>query len=222
MPGDDDYYDDDDALSDAEAGDGEGGAGPPPRPEDAGVRNWMDGRRGWTLIIALALVQGIFALIMMLMRSDARPAMQVNYRHVRDLAVDMLGHEVDIRQIHQVVPLRGGRRMTVGLDVVLVLGQLPEERVEGSERPTEEEFAVFIETVRGLEPNIRSRVNILLQRMPPEAYGTVEAGKTIREDIQQYVNDALERLDFGGRVRPMIGTRRVTGVLLPMFIRQMM
>jgi hypothetical protein len=159
---------------------------------------------------------------MLYLRSEAKPRVEVEYRSVRDLAVDMLGREVKIGQIHQVLPMRGGRRMTVGLDISLILGQLPEEQVEGSPRPNEEEFALFIGAIQAMEPGIRSRVNILLQRIPSDAYGTADVYKTIKDDVREYVNGTLDGLDFGEGLRPGIGKRRVTDVLLPMFVRQMM
>ena len=186
------------------------------------VREWLTAKRGWVLIIGLMAAQGVFALIMLYLRSEARPMAEVRFQASRDLAVDMLGQEVKIGQIYQVIPMHGGKRMTVGLDMSLILGQLPEEQVEGAPRPNEEEFALFIETIRAMEPGIRSRVNILLQQMPPDAYGTVDAYRMIKDDIGKYVNDTLDGLDFGGGLREGIGKRRVTDVLLPMFVRQMM
>lgn len=226
--------DDDLDFDELEAGEKEEGAGGG-APEDGGgdgpgsfgfslksLREWLTARRGWVLIIGLAVAQGLFAMIMLLLRSEAKPVAELHYAAIRDLAVDMLGHEVKVEQIYQLIPMRGGKRMTVGLDISLILGQLPEERVEGAPRPNDAEFALIIETIKAMEPGIRSRVNHLLQQLPPDAYGTVDAYKTIKDDVRDYVNDTLERLDFGKGLRPGIGKRRVTDVLLPMFVRQMM
>ncbi len=141
---------------------------------------------------------------------------------VRDLAVDMLGYEVKIGQMYQLIPMRGGKRMTIGLDMVLLLGQLPEEQIEGAPRPDPNELALFIGAIQAMEPGIRSRVNLLLQKIPTEEYGTPQPLRRIKDELRDYVNDTLEGLDFGGGLRPGIGKRRVTEVLLPMFIRQML
>lgn len=215
----DDFDYDDDEYAESEEGEA---AEVPAQPVTQGIRNWLEGRRGWVAIGAITLVQGIFALVMLLLRSDARPVEEMTPEVVQALAVEMLGHEVEINQVYQLLPSSGGRRMTVGLDIVLVLGQLPEERIVGADRPTPDEFEAFMAAIGDMEPRIRSRLNSLLQRIPAKEYGSVEVLDTIKADIGGYVNDALEGLDFGSRVRPGIGKRRVTEVLLPMFVRQTM
>ncbi len=185
------------------------------------VKEWLTARRGWVLVIGLALAQGVFGVIMLGLRSEARPVGEVSIAAMQDLAVEMLGYEVKVGQIHQLIPMRGGKRMTIGLDISLILGQLPEEQIEGAPRPNAEEFALFIETIQAMEPRIRSRVNLLLQQIPTENFGTVDVYKTIKDDIKDYVNDTLEGLDFGKGLRDGVGKRRVTDVLLPMFVRQM-
>lgn len=218
MAADDDLYEDED-----EEADGESGADPArPAEKASGLRNWLDARRGLLLILAITLLNGIFAFVMIRMRANARPMAETSVAEIRGLAVDMLGHEVDIRQIYQVVPVRGGRKMTVGLDVVLVLGQLPEERVAGAPAPTPEEFELFVAAVRDMESRIRSQVNLLLQGIPATEYGSPETLTTIKECIRESVNDALDGLNFGPGLRQGIGKRRVTEVLLPMFVRQYM
>jgi hypothetical protein len=207
-----------DDLSDADLGDDGNSIGLSLKS----VREWLTTRRGWVLIFGLMVAQGVFALIMLYLRSEAKPMAEVQYRSVRDLAVDMLGQEVKIGQIYQVLPMRGGRRMTVGLDISLILGQLPEEQVEGAPRPNAEEFAFFMAAIQAMEPGIRSRVNIMLQRIPSDAYGTTDVYRMIKDDVREYVNDTLDGLDFGEGLRQGIGKRRVTDVLLPMFVRQMM
>lgn len=186
------------------------------------IREWLNKRRGWVLIVGLAVTQAVFAVIMILLRSEAKPVSADGVASIRDLAVDMLGHEVQIKQVYQLIPIRGGKRMTVGLDIALVLGQLPEERVEGAPRPTAEEMELFISTIYSMEPAIRSRVNIILQQIPVADYGTVDVYKRIKDNIRDYVNDTLDNLDFGKGLRQGIGKRRVTDVLLPMFVRQML
>ncbi len=186
----------------------------------AKIRNWLNAKRGWLIIIGLAVSQALFASIVIFFRSEARPMAEMRQEHILDLTTDLLGHEVKINQIYQLLPSSGGVRMTVGMDVVLILGQLPEERVEGAPRPTPQEMERFMSVIYDMEPRIRSQVNILLQQIPAEEYGTVEVYKTIKEAVRKYVNDTLDGLDFGKSVRPGIGKRRVTDVLIPMFIRQ--
>lgn len=224
MSAEDDYYHDDDEDSFAPEEDAaESGAGddePSGGPQKGGFRDWLTAKRGWLLIVGLTVAQGLFAVVVVALRDSATPPAAVTVQEMRQLAVDMLGHEVGINQIHQVIPMRGGKRFTVGLDLVLVLGQLPAERVEGADRPTPEEFEVFLAAVRDMEPRIRSQVNILLQKIPPEDYGDVEVYRIIKEDVKNFANDTLAGLDFGKGVRPGIDKRRVTEVLLPMFVRQ--
>ncbi|MCD7897186.1 MAG: hypothetical protein LUG50_11025 [Planctomycetaceae bacterium] len=186
----------------------------------AKIRNWLNAKRGWLIIIGLAISQAVFASIVIFFRSEARPMAEMQTRAILDLTTELLGHEVKINQIYQLLPGSGGTRMTVGMDVVLILGQLPEERVEGAPRPTPQEMETFMTVIYDMEPRIRSQVNILLQQIPAEDYGTVEVYKTIKEAVRTYVNDTLDGLDFGKSVRPGIGKRRVTDVLIPMFIRQ--
>ncbi len=100
------------------------------------------------------------------------------------------------------------------------LGQLPDEQVEGAPRPNDEEMALFVETIGSMEPNIRSMVNILLQQIPAADLGSAGSYETIKNAVKTSVNDTLDRLDFGKGLRPEIGKRRVTEVLLPMFVRQ--
>ncbi len=159
---------------------------------------------------------------MIMLRSGATPVESVRQETMQALAVEMLGHEVAIRQIYQALPLRGGKRMTIGLDIVLVLGQLPEERVAGAPRPNNAEMANFIKAIQDMETRIRSQVNFLLQKIPVDTLGTVDAHKLIKEQVKDYINDSLDGLDFGDNLRPGIGKRRVTEVLLPLFVRQMM
>lgn len=230
---DDDLYDDDDEnLLGEEDGDSEAAGGPGSGGDDddensigisrRNIREWLTRRRGWVLIFGLAIAQGVFALLMLFLRSEAKPVAEIQMQHMRDLAVDMLGHEVKIGQVYQLLPMRGGKRMTVGLDIVLVLGQLPEEQIEGAPRPNDQEMAMFIQAIQDMEPRIRSRVNSLLQKIPAEDYGGVEVYKVIKDNIKNSVNDSLDGLDFGKGLRKGIGKRRVTDVLLPMFVRQMM
>lgn len=233
MADDDDLFDDGD-----EAGSGSGAdadlSGLPGSAGDSGsagsatglsrqaFKDWLNRRRGWILICGLAIAQAAFAIIMIYLRSEARPVVQTQTRAVRDLAVDMLGHEVKFNQIYQLIPLRGGKRMTIGLDISLMLGQLPEEQIEGAPNPTPEEMALFIQAIQDMEQRVRSRVNSLLQRMPREDYGAAGMYAFIKDDLKKYINDSLAGLDFGKGIRKEINKRRVTDVLLPMFVRQMM
>lgn len=219
----DDDFDAEEA--DAPIGDiatGDGDAAPASDSAFAGIRDWLNRKRSWLLVIGLSLAMALFATIMAFLRSEAKSVAQEEIETVRALAVEMLGHEVKVGQIYQLMPMRAGKRMTVGLDMVVVLGQLPAEQVEGAPRPTSQEFEQFVAAVQNLEPGIRSEVNILLQRIPVEELGTIEAQKRIKEEVKEYINDRLDTLDFGKNLRPGIGKRRVTEVLLPMFVRQTM
>lgn len=229
---DDDLYDDDDAnqLGGDDDGDGDFSADAGHGHDDGNsigisrrsIAEWLNRRRGVVLIAGLAIAQAFFWLITLYMRSEAKPVAEISVQTMRELAVDMLGHEVKIGQVYQLIPMRGGKRMTVGLDIVLVLGQLPEEQIEGAPRPTPENFAAFVQAVQDMEPRIRSQVNLILQKIPPQDYGSVEVYKSIKEEVKNYINDSLEGLDFGKSLHKDIGKRRVTEVLLPMFVRQMM
>lgn len=219
MSADDDYYGDDDSD---DVGGEQGAAAGSGSVEQPSLQRWVVKYRGWLLIAGLTVVINLFAIVMMLLRTGGRKVSEISAREIQALAVDMLGHEVGVNQIYQLLPMRGGKRMTVGMDVVLVLGQLPEERVEGALRPTPEEFELFLAAVRDMEPRIRSWANGLLQRLPPEEYGSVEALETIKSELRDYVNDSLEGFNFGKGLRKGIGKRRVTEVLLPMFVRQML
>lgn len=231
MSADDDFDEEEEAEGHppTEGGEEEGLADLAPAEEDdehsigitkQKILDWMTARRGWVLVAGLSIAQAVFGTIMYYMRSQAKPVAEMSQAAIRELAIDMLGHEVKIGQIYQLIPMRAGKRMTVGLDMVLVLGQLPAERIEGAPRPNDEEIALFIATIQSMEPAIRSRVNMLLQQIPSDEMGSVESQKAIKNDIRDYVNDTLDRLDFGKGLRKDIGKRRVTDVLLPMFVRQ--
>ncbi len=222
-----DLYEDD--FLDDPAGEGAEGAaaGAGARGDSLGIslrsiREWMTARRGGLMIAALSVAMAIASIIIIQLRSRATPVAEIRQAAVLGLATDMLGHEVKIDQIYQLLPMRGGKRMTVGLDIVLVLGQLPEERIEGAPRPNPEETALFIATIGSMEPSIRSMVNIMLQQMPSEEFGSVAAQNGIKTEVRDYVNDTLAGLDFGKGLRPEIGKRRVTDVLIPMFVTQYM
>ncbi|MCC8180079.1 MAG: hypothetical protein LIP23_04100 [Planctomycetes bacterium] len=217
MSVDDDFLEDDDEESSEGGLEGEAGSAAGGR---TGLKDWFKGRRGWLAIIFLAIVQAIFATIMILLRSDAKPVAVTEAAAIKDLAVEMLGREIQIEQIHQMIPAPGGRRMTIGLDMVLVLGQLPDEQIEGAPKPNPQEMEMVMAAITDLEPRIRSRVNSLLQQVPIEEYGRVEVLNNIKESVKNYVNDTLEGLDFGKNYREEISKRRVTDVLLPMFVRQ--
>ncbi len=216
-------YDDEDESAEQPGSPDDGGTGEGAPPSGAkGFRDWLSGKRGWVMLFAVTVIQGLFATIMIMLRSDARPVRETEMQRIQALAVEMLGHEVAIKQIYQVLPAGGGKRMTIGLDIVLVLGQLPEERVEGAPRPNAEELEMFMAAIRDMEPRIRSQVNLLLQKVPAREYGSVDVPKMIKEEVKEYINDSLDRLDFGKKLRPGIGKRRVTEVLLPTFVRQVM
>ncbi len=53
-----------------------------------------------------------------------------------------------------------------------------------------------------------------------EDLSSINGQAAIKNDVRNYVNDTLDRLDFGDGVRKEIGKRRVTDVLLPMFVTQ--
>ncbi|MCC8189897.1 MAG: hypothetical protein LIP77_04555 [Planctomycetes bacterium] len=183
-------------------------------------RNWLNAKRGWILLCAFTLAQGMFAVIMISLRANARPVEEAPLETVQDLATEMLGHEVAFREIYQYLPASGGRRVSLGMELVLVLGQLPEERVEGADRPTPAELEVFITAIRDLEPNIRNRLNGILNSVPADELGSLEVNLLIKSSVRDMVNDALDGMFYGGKVRPHISRRRVTEVLIPMFLRQ--
>jgi len=182
---------------------------------------WLAGKTGWLVIIVIALLQGVFATVMIIMKAGEKPVQSDPKAQIQALAVEMLGREVAIKQIYQLIPGPNGRRMTIGLDIVLVLGQLPEERIEGAPRPNDAEFDDFTFAISAMESRVRSRMNFLLQRIPFDQYGSPEVYETIKNDIKDYINDELEKLDFVN-LRPGIGKRRVTDVFLPLFVRQVM
>lgn len=196
----------------------EGPAAETPAAAPDGWRRWLEGRRGWIVIGVIALLQAVFATVMILLKGGGKPP-DDGKTEVQALAVEMLGREVAIRGINQLIAGPGGRRLTIGLDLVLVLGQLPEERIAGAPRPTAEEFEAFTQAIADMEPRIRSRMNSLLQKIAYDEYGSPEIYERIKKDIMQEANRQLEGLAFS-RVRPEIGKRRVTDVLLPMFVRQ--
>jgi hypothetical protein len=58
--------------------------------------------------------------------------------------------------------------------------------------------------------------------VPREEYGSAGIYGFIKDDVRNYINDSLDGFNFGEGMRKEIGKRRVTEVLLPMFVRQMM
>lgn len=182
---------------------------------------WLEGKTGWLVIIVIALLQGVFATVMIMMKAGEKPVQSDPKAQIQALAVEMLGREVAIKQIYQLIPGPNGRRMTIGLDIVLVLGQLPEERIEGAPRPNDVEFDEFAFAISAMESRVRSRMNFLLQRIPFDQYGSPEVYETIKNDVKDYINDELDKLNFVN-LRPGIGKRRVTDVFLPLFVRQVM
>lgn len=196
----------------------EGAAGA--TPAQPGARDWMAGRRGWLIIGVLAVTQALFALILLYFRADVRPEANDAPVRIQELLADMLGHEVRVKDVYLYTPLRGGKRFSLAMDIVLVLGQLPEERVNGAPHPNAAEFELFAAAIRDMEPRIRSRLNTLLQGLAPESYNGPDAFKLLKEEARNLVNDGLESLDFGKALRPGIGKRRVTEVLFPQFLRQ--
>lgn len=222
----DDYYEDeeDEDLQHLEqqAENDAGGARSAPSGR-VSFADWLSNRRGWVLLVSLAVAQGLFALIMLFMQRAAKPAGDMHAESIEDLAVEMLGHEIGIKEIYQYLPGRGGKRVSIGMELVLVLGQLPEERVEGADKPTPEEIAIFIAAIQDMEPRIRSKLNSLIQGIPMEHYSSTELVRDyerIKKEIADYVNTSLDNLDFGKSVRRGIGKRRVTDVLIPVFLRQ--
>jgi hypothetical protein len=187
-------------------------------PRQATLREWFF-NRGWIIIGVIALLQAVFASVVLSLRGSYRPARIAPHAEVRQLAVDMLGREVGISGINQVISGSRRRRMTIGLDLVLVLGQLPEERIEGAPRPAEEEMEEFMAAITAMDSKIRSRMINLLQGVDYDDYGGPEVLETFKTEIADYVNGELEKLSFPS-VRPDIGRRRVTEALLPMFVRQ--
>lgn len=208
---------DEEELSEEEEGDEIAAASPPVKKS---WRSWLSGRTGWVLIAVLALLQAVFAFVMIMLKADDKPESDAQAQ-IQALAVEMLGREVGVKQINQMVAGPNGRRMTIGLDLVMVLGQLPEERIEGAPRPNDLEFDAFTAAIVDMEPRIRSRMNSLLQRITYDEYGSPDIYERIKTDIMNFVNDELDGLAFAN-VRPEIGKRRVTDVLLPMFVRQTM
>ncbi|MDR1533815.1 MAG: DUF3352 domain-containing protein [Planctomycetota bacterium] len=224
MSADSDYLNDDDddyAEEGSEPGEAVGADRPGEPAAKVPLRNWLAGKRGWLILITLTLSQALFASVMIALRSRAAPSAATREELVRGLAVDMLGREVRIERIHQVVRVPGGKNLVIFMDIALVLGQLPEERIEGAERPGPEEMEIFAAAVAELAPAIRSRVNAMVRRLPPEQFATAEARRAIAEEVGNFVNDTLAGLNFGDRIRPGLGRRRVTEVLLPAFIRQL-
>lgn len=207
---------DDDDMSMEEGEESASGGTPAPSP---GWRGLFSGRRGWIILAVIALLQAVFASVMLSLRSVRQPLPAAQQAEIRALAIDMLGREVGISGINQVISGARRHRMTVGLDLVLVLGQLPEERIEGSPRPTDLEMETFIAAINALDPKIRSRMITMLQAVKYEEYGDPAILDRFKSEIRDYVNDELEKLDFS-TVRPEIGRRRVTEALLPMFVRQ--
>ena len=181
-------------------------------------RDWMSGRTGWVVIVVITLLLGVFASILVSLKGTARPLTMDLPPEVEGLAVDMLGHEVAVRDMYQTVFGPGGRRLEVTVDIVLVLGQLPEERVVGAPHPTPEEFEAYVFVVSAMQERVRSRMVSLLQSIPIDEFGSSDIANRIKLDIMGYVNDELEQLSFP-TVRPGLGKRRVTDVLLPNFER---
>ena len=181
-------------------------------------RNWLSGRDGWVTIVVITLLLGVFASILVGLKGTARGLTLDRPPPMGSLSVDMLGHEVAVRDMYQTVFGSGGRRLEVTLDLVMVLGQLPEERVEGSPHPTLEEMEAYVQAVSSMDTRVRSRMVMLLQGIPIDEYGSSDIANRIKADIMGYVNDELEKLSFP-TVRPGLGKRRVTDVLLPSFER---
>lgn len=183
--------------------------------------NWrsaLSSRSGCLVVVTILVAQAIFAVILISLKTN-KPELVPTKAEVAKLTTAMLGHEVHIPRISQIVREPTGKRISIGIDLVLVLGQLPEERLEGSPLPTEEEMLAFEEMVKAMEPRIRDRMNSFLQQIPYDEYGKSNIMQTIRDGVKNDINDALENIEFKN-VRPFISRRRVTDVFLPMFVQQ--
>ncbi|MDR3212092.1 MAG: hypothetical protein LBU79_09280 [Planctomycetota bacterium] len=186
----------------------------------ASWRDFLAGKTGLIVILLMATLQGTFAGIMLYFKTGDTPLAIDQTVLTEALTLDLLGSEVPVAGIYQLINGPEGKRLTVGIDLSLILGQLPEERVEGAPRPNSQEQEIFRLAVTDMEPRIRSRVNQILQRIEFDAYASPnQVFSEIREEIKNYVNDQLAALRFT-MVRPELDRRRVTEVLLPMFVRQ--
>ena len=184
-----------------------------------GWRNWLAGHRGWFILAVLTVAQGLFTTVLLFLKTEVKrsdSAVEATRRH---LSPDSARLEVMVKDITQYIRIPGGKHMTIGMDLVVVLGELPEERADDVMRPNGGEMQAFAEAVTAMEPAIRDRVNAILLRVPPGEYGNTEVQDLIRKELADYVNDRLEALDFP-KLRPEIGKRRVVAVFLPQFVRQ--
>ncbi len=103
-------------------------------------RTWLSGRTGWIVIIIIALLQALFASIVILLKNKEKPVTSGGKTALQALAVEMLGYEVAVAGINQLISGPGGKRISIGVDLVLVLGQLPEEQIEGAPGPAKAIF----------------------------------------------------------------------------------
>ena len=188
-----------------------------PKPEEAPRLGGglLGGIKGWIIVIGITLLQAGFWITLMIIRQPGEaPPPEQNKLILDDPAI--LQSRVEFANFSATIPGPGGDLRPMNFNMVLELHYLPEEKRPGSPRPTTAQIEVFRVVVTQLESKIRDHLNSFLTGQSFTNLMGDRGPELVKAELMRFVNNELEKYDFGAMNIPAgISRRRVTNVLLP-------
>ena len=175
----------------------------------------LGGIKGWIIVIAITLVQAAFWIAMMIIREPgAQPDPAEQARSILENP-EMIQSRVELNNFAATVPGPGGDLRPLSFNAVLELRYQDEERRPNAPRPTLVQIEQFRYVVQQLESKIRDHMNTFLVGQSFANLSNERGPDLVKNELMRYVNNELERYDYGKNIPDNISRRRVTNVLLP-------
>ncbi|MFH0911900.1 MAG: flagellar basal body-associated FliL family protein [Planctomycetota bacterium] len=169
-------------------------------------------KKGWAVVVSVVFLQAcLFGVVLWFWNADVGiEAPKEGKTYTLDDANFLNRYKLSYDNLNFTIMTPGASNLiTLSLKMDIILGLTQGEKDNPAIHPSELEMGAFHKAVQGLDPDIRDKLQNIIDSMTLQEIQKPVGKERIKRELRDYINDRLDGLDFKEAVQKDRDKRRI-------------